>query len=557
MLCKLSVQNFAIIERLDLDFGPGLNVLTGETGAGKSILIDALNLLLGGRADTDMVRSGTNRAIVDAVFDLSASPEVQRRVTDLGFELDDDQLLLTRELSAAGKSVARICGRLATVGQLREIGDYLVDLHGQHEHQALLAVPRHREMLDAWGGQEIQTHLHHIQDLYQTVLTLRRERDALEKDARERERLLDLYQFQVTEISGAGLRIGEDTELELEYRRISNAQRLAECAASAASSIGGGDEPGALDGLSLAVRTLEEAAAIDATLESILESVRNATFELSEAERDLGKYQGAIEFDPERQAEIEERIELIRGLKRKYGDTVKEILAYGKEAAQTLDALANSEERGANLDKEIEKATQCLTTTCSTLSGLRRRAARDYETATLAELRDLGMGRTRFEVQIEQGEPTAKGADRIEFLIAANPGEPLRPLAKVASGGEISRITLAIKSAMARQDALPTMVFDEIDIGIGGRTAGVIADKMERLAATTQILCITHLAQIAARGSTHFAIEKQSEGERVSVSVSPLSAEERVDEIARMIGGQEVSQAVVQNAREMLEVRRS
>jgi DNA repair protein RecN (Recombination protein N) len=553
MLRTLSIRNFAIIDRLDLDFGPGFNVLTGETGAGKSILMDALNLLLGSRSGAEMVRGGSEKAIVDAVFDLSKSPDVRQVVAAQGFDLDNDELLLSREVSSAGKSTARVSGRPATIAQLREIGDFLMDLHGQHEHQALLAVARHLDMLDAWGGRDFQTLRAEAAEAYHLAQRLRKERQDLEKDARERAHLLDLYRFQVTEISEAELRAGEDEELDLEYRRISNAQKLLDSAAATVTAIGGGDESGALDALASAVRGLEDAAQLDETLEPIVEAIRSATFELSEAARDLGRYQDEIEVDPERAEQIEERIEQIRTLKRKYGDTIEEILAFGEETAARLESLSNSEERSANLDKEIAKAEKRLADVCGKLTGLRCKAARDFEKIAQSELRELGMEKTRFEVQITQAEPTPKGADRVEFQIAVNPGEPLRPLAKVASGGEISRVTLAIKSAMAMQDALPTMVFDEIDIGIGGRTASVIADKLSRLAAATQILCITHLAQIASRGTTHFAIEKQTAGARTRVSVAKLDPEQRVAEIARMIGGAAVTDAVLQHSREMLE----
>jgi DNA repair protein RecN (Recombination protein N) len=552
MLRTLSVRSFAIIERLDLEFGPGFNVLTGETGAGKSILMDALNLLLGSRAGAEMVRAGAAKAMVDAVFDVSDAPDVLRAAEELGFEAEDGQLFLSREVSASGKSTGRIGGRPAAIGQLREIGEYLVDLHGQHEHQALLAVPRHIDMLDSWGGREFQSLRAQIAEAFHQAQRLKRERESLQKDARERARLLDLYQFQVAEIADAALREGEDEELDLEYRRISNAQRLAESAAAAAAVIGGGDEGGVVDALSRAVRGLEDAAELDETLSPIVDAVRAVTFELAEAERDLARYQDEIEFDPERQQEIEARLELIRALKRKYGDTIEEVLAYGRETAEQLDALSNSEERGAALDREIAAADKRLHALCERLSSLRCKAAREFEQVTQSELRDLGMAKTRFEVQLAQAEPTPKGTDRVEFLIAVNPGEPLRPLAKVASGGEVSRVTLAIKSAMAHQEALPTMVFDEIDIGIGGRTAGVIAEKMAHLARSTQVICITHLAQIASRGSSHFSIEKEVSGERTTVRVVPLDAEGRVGEVARMIGGANVTDAVLQHAREML-----
>ncbi len=552
MLRTLSVRNFAIIDRLDLEFGAGLNVLTGETGAGKSILMDALNLLLGSRAGTEMVRGGADKAVVDAVFDLSDSPDTMRIVKSLGFEPDDSQLILSRDVTAAGKSYGRVCGRPASISQLREIGEYLVDLHGQHEHQALLAVPRHLDMLDDWGGRELQALRLQVGEAYSLLQRLRRERENLEKDARERAHLLDLYQFQVREIREAALKPGEDEELELEYRRISNAQKLMESAADAAAVLGGGDDAGALDALATAVRGLEDAAALDETLRPILEAIRAATFELVEAERDLTRYQDEIEVDPQRQQEIEDRLDLISTLKRKYGNSTEEVLAYGAETAAKVDAVLHSEERGEGLDKEITATNGQLSALSARLSDLRGKAAREFERITRSELQDLGMSKTRFEVQITQGDPGPRGVDQVEFQIAVNPGEPVRPLARVASGGEISRVTLAIKSAMARQEALPTMVFDEIDIGIGGRTAGIIADKLFHLARTSQILCITHLAQIASRGHRQFCIEKRVEGERTSVSVTSLSPEQRISEIARMIGGVNVTGAVIEHAREML-----
>jgi len=552
MLRTLSVRNFAIIDRLDLEFGSGFNVLTGETGAGKSIIMDALNLLLGGRAGAEMVRAGAERATIDAVFDVAESPELQTLVAELGFDLEDDQLFVSREVAAGGKSTCRLGGRPASVSQLKAVGEWLVDLHGQHEHQSLLAVARHLDMLDDWGGKPVQSLRAEVATAYQKVHSLRREKADLERDARERTHLLDLYQFQVKEIGDARLTVGEDEELQTEHNRVANAQRLAEAAQLAAVALSGEDSAGILGSLSTAARALEEAANLDPTLTPMLEALRSAAYELTETERDLVRYQDEIEFDPERLEQIEERLETLRTLKRKYGDSIEEILAYGAETAAKVETLSNSEERGAQLDKEIGKADKHLRELCVRLSAARAKAGKEFQSITLAELRELALEKARFEVNTTQGEPTAKGTDRVEFLIATNPGEPLRPLAKVASGGEISRVMLAVKAALARQEALPTMVFDEIDIGVGGRTANAIADKMATLAKSAQILCITHLAQIASRGQHHYYIEKQVKGDRTIVTVIPLTPEQRVSEIARMIGGAKLSETVLQHAREML-----
>ncbi|MCW3052002.1 MAG: replication and repair protein RecN, partial [Chthonomonadales bacterium] len=542
MLRTLSVRNFAIIDRLDLEFGSGFNVLTGETGAGKSIIMDALNLLLGGRAGAEMVRAGAERATIDAVFNVAESPELQTLVAELGFDLEDDQLFVSREVAAGGKSTCRLGGRPASVSQLKAVGEWLVDLHGQHEHQSLLAVARHLDMLDDWGGKPVQSLRAEVATAYQKVQSLRREKDDLERDARERAHLLDLYQFQVKEIGDARLTVGEDEELRTEHNRVANAQRLAEAAQLAAVTLTGEDGGGILESLSTAARALEDAANLDSTLTPMLEALRSAAYELTETERDLVRYQDEIEFDPERLEQIEERLETLRNLKRKYGDSIEEILTYGAETAAKVATLSNSEERGAQLDKEIARVDKHLRELCVRLSAARAKAGKEFQSITLAELRELALEKARFEVNTTQGEPTAKGTDRVEFLIATNPGEPLRPLAKVASGGEISRVMLAVKAALARQEALPTMVFDEIDIGVGGRTANAIADKMATLAKSAQILCITHLAQIASRGQHHYYIEKQVKGDRTIVTVMPLTPEQRVSEIARMIGGSKLSE---------------
>ena len=554
MLSTLSVRNFAIIDRLDLEFGPGFNVLTGETGAGKSILLGALNLILGARAGAEMVRSGAGRATIDAVFDVAGAPHLAEVVAQMGYELEDGRLFLSREVSASGKSTCRIAGRIATVTQLKELGDWLVDLHGQHEHQSLLAVARHLDMLDDWGGKQVATLRSQVAEAFHATQKLRREKESLEADARERAHLIDLYQFQVKEITDAKLTEGEDEELATEYKRAANAQKLASAALMAAAALGGGESGagGALNALNAAVRALEEAATLDETLTPALEAIRSASYELVETERDLTRYQDTIEFNPERLEQIEERLETLRNLKRKYGDTLAEIVVYGRETADKLDALIHSEERGAQLDAEIGKAEKRLRDQCAKLSQLRCKAAEEFQRITLTELRDLALEKARFEVQIAVGEPTARGADRVEFLIATNPGEPLRPLAKVASGGEISRVMLAIKSALARQEPLPTMVFDEIDVGVGGRTATAIADKMAALAQSAQVVCITHLAQLASRGTSHFYIEKNVTGDRTVTTVTPLTPDERVTEIARMLGGMEMTDTVLQHAREML-----
>jgi len=552
MLRTLTVRNFAIIDSLDLEFGPGFNVMTGETGAGKSIIMQALNLILGGRAGSEMVRSGAAKASVDAQFDVSGSPGLAEAIAEMGFDLEEDQLLLSREIASTGKSTCRVCGRPAGVAQLKEIGEWLVDLHGQHEHQSLLMVQRHIDVLDAWGGQLIDAARIAVAAAHTELSRLRAERSALDTDARERAHLLDLYTFQVAEIRDARLVAGEDLDLAAEYSRAANIQRLTELAGAVNDILGGGDMGGVVASLATAVRMLEEIAQLDSSLQGVLDTVRSAGYELAEAERDVARYEGSLEADPERLATIEERLELIRTLRRKYGNNVEEILAYGRETAEKAEKLANSDERSTALAGRVSAQSDALEKACNRLSTLRESAARKFEKAVVEELRSLSMDKTRFHVRIDKSDATARGVDKIEFEIATNPGEPMRPLARVASGGEISRVMLAIKSAMALREALPTMVFDEIDVGVGGRTASVIADKMCVLSETAQVLCITHLAQIASRGKRHFYIVKREASNRTFVSVSPIDGETRVAEIARMIGGADITETVMNHAREML-----
>jgi len=559
MLVELHVTNFALIDRLDLTFGAGLNILTGETGAGKSIIIDALGLALGGRAGADLVRTGAAKATVEAVFDLAHAPdEVRRRLADAGLDGEDeeDTLLVTRELArAGGKSQCRINGRLMPVAILKEIAEGLVDVHGQHEHQSLLAADRHVDILDNWGGKDALALRQSVAALFTEANALKREREQLRTDARERARMLDLYRFQQEELEGAKLRPGEEEELAADRSRLANSEKLSAAAGDAYATLSGAERgAGALDALNAALAAVEHAAALDENLSPLAETLGSAVSYAEDAARELRVYQESVEFNPERLEEIESRLDLIRTLKRKYGETLEEIIAYGEELTAKLDALENSEAREEELTAAIAKSEEKLNAAAARLTKARRKASENFAAGIARELADLGMAATQFEVSIEPQPTTSKGADRVEFLLSPNPGEPLRPLAKIASGGEMSRIMLAMKSVLARTGAIPTMIFDEIDVGVGGRTAQTIGDKLEALAQGAQIMCITHLPQIASRAGTHFFIEKQVHEGRTTVSVAPLDSEGRIEEIARMLGGSRRSEAVVQHAREMLSV---
>lgn len=551
MLTELSVENFALVERVRLRFGAGLNLLTGETGAGKSILLDALGMVLGERTSADVVRHGCERARVEAVFTVSeADPRVMPALDATGLELEDGLLILTRELTQSGKSNARINGRPVTVGVLKTVGDALVDIHGQHEHQSLLKVEHHADLLDAWCGGEIVALKDAVVAAWERYAAARDEREGLQRDARERARNLDLYSYQRDELDAAALVTGEEEEHQAERLRLGSAERLHGASAAAYTALQGG----ALDGLSQAVREIERALKFDESLAGILESLNSALYAADDAMREVRTYRDRVEFNPQRLSQIEDRLDLIKTLKRKYGETVEEILKYRDTLAEKLSTLENAEERLAELEAAEKTALADVEACAAKLTKARQKAVAPFCKGIQTELKDLAMAATRFDVSIEPAALGPGGGDVVEFLISPNPGEPLKPLAKIASGGELSRIMLSLKSVMSKSVAPPTLVFDEIDTGIGGRTATTLAEKLHTLGQAAQTLCITHLPQIAARGDAHFFIEKRTEKGRTTVSVLPLEGEARVQELARMLGGND-SETVLAHAREMLQAK--
>ena len=573
MLIELSVENFALVEKLRLSFGEGLNLLTGETGAGKSILLDALGMALGERTGSESIRHGADRTRVEAVFTISPTDTRLKEVMEgAGIEDEEGLLIVARELSSSGKSSVRINGRPTTVGTLKAIGDALVDIHGQHQHQSLLDAHRHADILDAWCGSEIAALKAVVAEAAGEATAAARELSALQQDARERVRTIDLLSFQRDEIDAAKPTADEEEILLAEQVRLASAEKLHEAASSAYSALngggsssassrngsrggmsaGGGETSGALEGLTAATAAIDHAAKLDERLAPLLEALNNALFVAEDAARDVRTYRDEIEFNPERLEEIDNRLDTLKRLKKKYGDTLEEVLRYREEIGVRLETLENAEIRIAELQAIAEKLQDKLVSRAAKLTKARQKAAKPFAEAILKELADLAMTATRFSVSIEPRPATAQGADHVEFLISPNPGEPLKPLAKIASGGEISRVMLAMKSVLSRTYSVPTLIFDEIDTGIGGRTGTVLADKLQALSGAVQILCITHLPQIAAKGDRHFFIEKRTEKGRTAVSVAPLEGDARVQELARMLGGARLTDAVLQHAREML-----
>lgn len=553
MIRQLYIRDYAVIDELNLEFGSGLNLLTGETGAGKSIIVDAISIALGERSDSEAVRSGCDRALVEVVLDTENSPVAVRILEEAGFAPEDGCIVVSREVQRSGKSQCRINGRPAAVSLLKEVTDRLVDTHGQHEHQFLLRADRHLAVLDLWCGDKVRALRGEVAGDYAELRRLKGELHQLQSDERDRIRTIDLYQFQIKEIADAKLTPNEEGELLADRSRIANAEKLQEAASSAFELLGDrSGEKSALDTLSESVKALQGLAELDPQLQPLIESLQSALYQVEDASRELRAYRDAVEFSPDRLAEVEERLDLIRTLKRKYGETIDEIIACGRDLEHRLELLVHSEERSGGLENEIERLHADVMAKAEKLSELRRAGAAKFAQSVEKELNGLSMPSAAFQVAQEVCDLGPSGIDKVEFLISANPGEPPRPLAKIASGGEMSRIMLAIKSVMAAVDSMPTLIFDEIDVGVGGRTAEVIGRKLQSLASKSQVLCITHLPQIACHPGEHFCIEKAILDGRTVVRVRKLSDEERIEELARMLGGANPSGTAIQHAREML-----
>ncbi|MBA4600920.1 DNA repair protein RecN [Thermoactinomyces mirandus] len=556
MLRELVIRHFAIIEEVHLQFDHGFHVLTGETGAGKSILIDALGLIIGGRASTDFVRHGEGKAVIEAVFELEQVHPARTPLLEWGFDSEElDQVIVRREISASGKSTCRINGRIVTLALLKKIGPFLIDISGQHEHQSLLHTDEHLEWLDHFGGEDLLGLRKEYERIYETYEEISRQLEQLRKSQRDLARRLDLLKFQANEIESAALVPGEDEKLEQEQKRLSHAEKLMMHGARAYESLNG--EQGGLTLIQEAISHLEQIAEVDESLQNILELAQTAYYQLEEASHEIACYRDDFEFDPERLYEVEERLHLIRQLKRKYGDNIEEILAYGNQVEKELDVLENHEETEAKLEQKIGQLREQLEQLAHELTRKRKKAANQLEAKVKIELNDLNMGSTVFKVAFFHDSSRKQrfyshGQDKIEFQIAPNPGEPLKPLARIASGGELSRLMLALKCIFAEVDQVHTMIFDEIDTGVSGRTAQAIAEKIAYLSRKYQVLCVTHLPQVACMADCHLYISKEVLQARTRTRVEKLDMEGRILELARMLGGVEVTDTTRNHAREML-----
>jgi DNA repair protein RecN (Recombination protein N) len=551
MLCELRIRNFAVIERLSLRLGPGLNVLTGETGAGKSIIVGALSLLLGERASADVVRAGADRASIEGVFETGGREEVLRLLDERGIEVEDGTLVLKREVAAEGRSRAWINGSPVTASLLAELGRLLVDLHGQHEHQTLLRRDEQRAILDAYaGGEDLAAE---VVRAHRALHDVRKQIDDLESRRREVVQRSDFLRFQVEEIEAAQLLAGEEETLEETARRLSHAEELITLAAGLSDALGGADDA-LTSRLAALHRPLEQLVRIDGSQASLQELYDTAYYALEELGARLTDYAASVEHDPARLEEIRRRQDLLFRLCSKYGATVAAVIAFGEAARAELELLDSADWELATLQRREAEAREELTRLATTLSERRAEAARRLELEIEVVLPELGMSAGRFEaVLLPLATPGAGGSEEIEFRVALNRGFAPKPLAQVASGGELSRVMLALKTVLARLDSIPTLVFDEVDAGIGGRVALQVGEKMRSVAENHQVFAITHLPQIAARAHTHLQVSKGELDGRATTEVHELDAETRVEEIARMLGGDSESRVSLEHARELLE----
>ena len=555
MLQSLYLENIALIEKLGIELFPGFNVLTGETGAGKSIIIDAVNFVLGERTSRDLIRNGAARAKVEAVFSLNEGDAAFAALDALGIECDGNELILSRELSAAGRNACRVNGTLVPVASLKSISDTLVDIHGQHEHQALLDAENHISYLDAYCHAESLPIIEKIDAIVSRRNELMLKRNSGFSSEREREREMDMLRYQIEEIASANLEAGEEERLSAEKTVLLNAERIRTALETAHMALSGAEEGSALSAIDTARRSMRDIAALNKDYEALgdkIEELYYAAEDISFVLRDTSEN---VESDMQRLEEIEQRLKLISDLKRKYGRTVEDVIDFGKDAGTKLNELENAEALAVELDAKLDKLKAEYNVAADELSKVRRAAGDRLKRDVLNELKDLGMAKAMFDVALSDasgGEPRKGGRETAEFMLSANPGEPLKPLEKVASGGELSRIMLCFKSIFADNDRVPTLIFDEIDTGISGRTAAVVGEKMLGIAKKHQVICVTHLAQIAALADAHLMVRKYDDGKNTFVETRQLNEEEKVQRIAQMMDGESDSPSALTHARELI-----
>ena len=553
MLVHLHVRNLALIEDIEVEFGPGLNILTGETGAGKSILLGSMQLILGGRSAKDMIRTGASSALVELLFQVE-NPRAEASLREFGVETSEGQVLLTRKLMD-GRSINKINGETCTVAQMKAAASCLLDIHGQHEHQSLLYQDKQLEILDIYGKEEIFPAKDQVQKSYKEYRDCKRQLDELDIDEEQRNRERAFLEFEINEIESAQLVSGEDEELEKRYRKLNNGRKILETLQGVRDLTGYESGQGAGESVGNAVREISRVTEYDTQLDSMASALQEIDGLLNDFNRELASYVDDLNFDDEAFYETEKRLDTINGLKAKYGRTIEDIQEYCLKQKQKLENLDKYEERFHEAEENLKKSREELETVSYKLSVIRQKYSQMLTDKITEGLKDLNFLDVQFQITFRRRkEYTAGGFDDIEYEISTNPGESLKPLDKIVSGGELSRIMLAIKAILADRDQIETLIFDEIDTGISGRTAQKVSEKMAVIGRCHQVLCITHLPQIAAMADTHFEIEKHQKDNETITEIHPLEGDDSVRELARLLGGAEITQAVFDNAKEMKEL---
>lgn len=552
MFHELYVKNLALIDEIRVPFSNGFHVLTGETGAGKSILLGSVNLALGGKYTSDVIRHGAEYGYVELSFFIEKNEQIEW-LKERDIYPEEGMIILSRKLLDK-RSICKINGETVPLSILKEVASILIDIHGQHEHQSLLYKKNHLTILDAFAkaGEETRTR---VEKEYTAYKKLKNEYENANIDEKQRNKDIGFLEYEISEIEGANLQLSEDEELEMQYSRMINSKKIVSNLQEAYTYSGGQGSGNASDYISRAIRCMQDAANYDEQAQELCGQMLEIESLLNDFNRELSSYSSSLEFSEETFYEVESRLNEINRLKAKYGNSVEEILAYRDAKREELERLQNYDMYLTNLLQEINRAEQTLAVSCKELTQIRKQAAKELEVSIKEQLLDLNFEQVEFQIIFgDAGHYTANGADEVEFMISLNPGHPVRSLGEVASGGELSRIMLAIKTVMAQQDSIDTLIFDEIDVGISGRTAQKVAEKMALIAQKRQVICITHLAQIAAMADVHYAIEKHAFDGDTKTTIRRLDKDEEIMELARILGGMEITDTVVKSAAEMKEL---
>ncbi|WP_022757521.1 DNA repair protein RecN [Butyrivibrio fibrisolvens] len=552
MLYSLHVKDLALIKEQEIEFGEGLNVLTGETGAGKSVLIGSVNLALGSKADKDLIRTGADYALVELTFFVD-NDITKSRIKEMDLPIEEDGTVILSRKIMDGRSICKVGGENVTVRQLRLLGELLINIHGQNDNQTLLQNKKHLEILDSFAGDKLLEHKKKLKEVWSLHENIKAKLEETDIDEATRKREQDLAMFELEEIQGADLKEGEDEELEARYRRMANSLKITEAAGEARQLLFGEEGESASDAISGALQRLITVSAYDESVKELTDQLGDIDNLMTDLGHSLSAYLSDLEFDDEEFKNTEDRLDLINHLKDKYGNSIGDILKYADEKQDQLDILSNLEEERARLQKELGDCLEEAKKICAKISDIRKKNAKVLAEQMKQALIDLNFLDVQFRIDVipDEDHITSSGYDEAVFMISTNPGEQLRPLSEIASGGELSRIMLALKTVFADQDDIASLIFDEIDTGISGVTAWKVSEKLGKLAASHQIICITHLPQIAAMYDRHFLIQKGLSDSRTITSISRLSDDESIDELGRMLGAGEVTDAVRQNAREM------